>query len=130
MIIRLEIQNVCIVINIQLASFFKAILILLCMIFHNMLWKWDILSNTIRVNVVCNKILLQKQRRFLIWVSEHYEENANMLFKIQIAACCIHHQLNTKRHGKHDLLFMNRNCLLYTSPSPRDLSTSRMPSSA
>ena len=24
----------------------------------------------------------------------------------------------------------NRNCLLYTSPSPRDLSTSRMPSSA
>ena len=24
----------------------------------------------------------------------------------------------------------NNNCLLYTSPSPRDLSTSRMPSSA
>jgi len=29
--------------------------------------------------------------------------------------------------GFHDLLW---NCLLYTSPSPRDLSTSRMPSSA
>ena len=28
--------------------------------------------------------------------------------------------------GKYELLF----CLLYTSPSPRDLSTSRMPSSA
>ena len=27
-------------------------------------------------------------------------------------------------------LFDNRICLLYTSPSPRDLSTSRMPSSA
>ena len=26
--------------------------------------------------------------------------------------------------------YMNKNCLLYTSPSPRDLSTSRMPSSA
>ena len=26
--------------------------------------------------------------------------------------------------------FLNRICLLYTSPSPRDLSTSRMPSSA
>ena len=26
--------------------------------------------------------------------------------------------------------YMSRNCLLYTSPSPRDLSTSRMPSSA
>ena len=25
---------------------------------------------------------------------------------------------------------LDRNCLLYTSPSPRDLSTSRMPSSA
>ena len=27
-------------------------------------------------------------------------------------------------------LGLNKNCLLYTSPSPRDLSTSRMPSSA
>ena len=26
--------------------------------------------------------------------------------------------------------FSNKSCLLYTSPSPRDLSTSRMPSSA
>ena len=25
---------------------------------------------------------------------------------------------------------VNQNCLLYTSPSPRDLSTARMPSSA
>ena len=34
---------------------------------------------------------------------------------------------------KNDLkpyLNVTRNCLLYTSPSPRDLSTSRMPSSA
>ena len=29
-----------------------------------------------------------------------------------------------------ELLEESRNCLLYTSPSPRDLSTSRMPSSA
>ena len=29
-----------------------------------------------------------------------------------------------------DLLKENRNCLLYTSPSPRDLYRSRMPSSA
>ena len=29
-----------------------------------------------------------------------------------------------------DLVAMSVNCLLYTSPSPRDLSTSRMPSSA
>ena len=30
---------------------------------------------------------------------------------------------------KH-VLYIDRHCLLYTSPSPRDLSTSRMPSSA
>ena len=30
----------------------------------------------------------------------------------------------------HDLSGNNETCLLYTSPSPRDLSTSRMPSSA
>ena len=29
-----------------------------------------------------------------------------------------------------DDIVVNRDCLLYTSPSPRDLSTSRMPSSA
>ena len=30
----------------------------------------------------------------------------------------------------HEIVQKARNCLLYTSPSPRDLSTSRMPSSA
>ena len=30
----------------------------------------------------------------------------------------------------YTILWMFNNCLLYTSPSPRDLSTSRMPSSA
>ena len=29
-----------------------------------------------------------------------------------------------------DVMTFNYHCLLYTSPSPRDLSTSRMPSSA
>ena len=33
---------------------------------------------------------------------------------------------NLKEHIEHQL----HTCLLYTSPSPRDLSTSRMPSSA
>ena len=36
-----------------------------------------------------------------------------------------------KSSGKEiHLVGRNENCLLYTSPSPRDLSTSRMPSSA
>ena len=30
----------------------------------------------------------------------------------------------------HDMHRLTQDCLLYTSPSPRDLSTSRMPSSA
>ena len=30
----------------------------------------------------------------------------------------------------YEVLFLQGGCLLYTSPSPRDLSTSRMPSSA
>ena len=38
-----------------------------------------------------------------------------------------------KAHQEHDsdnFKFLYQDCLLYTSPSPRDLSTSRMPSSA
>jgi len=31
---------------------------------------------------------------------------------------------------EYDRWYVKRGCLLYTSPSPRDLSTSRMPSSA
>ena len=39
--------------------------------------------------------------------------------------------LNGEREETHCVVFENPNgCLLYTSPSPRDLSTSRMPSSA
>mgnify|MGYP003302511534 CR=1 FL=1 len=42
----------------------------------------------------------------------------------------------TERHGKKYAVIVNEfgeegiDCLLYTSPSPRDLSTARMPSSA
>ena len=35
-----------------------------------------------------------------------------------------------KGEEANDLLDPSKGCLLYTSPSPRDLSTSRMPSSA
>ena len=41
--------------------------------------------------------------------------------------------INERRHRLHEVVRlsgMNIICLLYTSPSPRDLSTSRMPSSA
>ena len=45
-------------------------------------------------------------------------ENSAWFFKLKI-----------KDKSEMDSL-MNKDCLLYTSPSPRDLSTSRMPSSA
>ena len=38
--------------------------------------------------------------------------------------------LNCGEVMAEDVVVRLRNCLLYTSPSPRDLSTSRMPSSA
>ena len=43
-------------------------------------------------------------------------------------------ELDLVAHDKEDIerliKYMYQGCLLYTSPSPRDLSTSRMPSSA
>ena len=42
-----------------------------------------------------------------------------------------HRSINWKNSAKEDKIFINTyNCLLYTSPSPRDLAVSRMPSSA
>ena len=38
--------------------------------------------------------------------------------------------LSTLRYADQAKKIQNKACLLYTSPSPRDLSTSRMPSSA
>ena len=39
-------------------------------------------------------------------------------------------KLGFNREGRKYIVNYSRSCLLYTSPSPRDLSTSRMPSSA
>ena len=38
--------------------------------------------------------------------------------------------ISPRARGEHALRRYPNGCLLYTSPSPRDLSTSRMPSSA
>ena len=38
--------------------------------------------------------------------------------------------LKNKINKDHEIIELLEDCLLYTSPSPRDLSTSRMPSSA
>ena len=45
---------------------------------------------------------------------------------IEFDYCCVHAAMTLRRLGYEPIMV----CLLYTSPSPRDLSTSRMPSSA
>ena len=40
------------------------------------------------------------------------------------------HSLSVEYYGQSDAAYRNINCLLYTSPSPRDKRQSRMPSSA
>ena len=42
----------------------------------------------------------------------------------------IEDRLNPEFEGQFKIMLVPNICLLYTSPSPRDLSTSRMPSSA
>ena len=75
-----------------------------------------------------------------VWVTEQempepkLEKSSDVIVKIGAAGVCrtdLHIVEGAWKHiqdPKGDLLPMV--CLLYTSPSPRDLSTSRMPSSA
>ena len=68
---------------------------------------------------------------FLLWVGFRatlriYDEGAPMLNKILVTLFALGIVfINLQTIG-----FLDITCLLYTSPSPRDLSTSRMPSSA
>ena len=39
-------------------------------------------------------------------------------------------KVNGHKNGKSEFAKRNKSCLLYTSPSPRDVEESRMPSSA
>ena len=57
----------------------------------------------------------------------HYRRDYVSIKKLAEEACHIELDVLKKGIGKQDQYMA---CLLYTSPSPRDLSTSRMPSSA
>ena len=52
------------------------------------------------------------------------KENVEAMKIVKEEEARLHHQDNNKKSIVYQI------CLLYTSPSPRDLSTSRMPSSA
>ena len=47
-----------------------------------------------------------------------------------VAAATVYRQSHIGRLGAYSTMAANEDCLLYTSPSPRDPKTSRMPSSA
>ena len=78
------------------------------------------------------KKLLEKSRELESAISE-LRESESMLVQAekltslgQMSAGIIHEINNPLNYAKTNVF----SCLLYTSPSPRDLSTSRMPSSA
>ena len=76
--------------------------------------------DVIRASKILKLLKNQSDIEFdFIWSGQHYSENMkDTFFK----------QLNVP---KPDFEFeINKGCLLYTSPSPRDPKTSRMPSSA
>ena len=85
-------------------------------------WKDAVGKNTGKANATTDAEQAQKEAKAM-WdkkVEKEYFEDINLVdtydkFKPQLA---------------HDYSKLNEGCLLYTSPSPRDLSTSRMPSSA
>ena len=60
---------------------------------------------------------------------ESSEEIHTTVAQLNFIRWCIKNNIVDYIRKHHNTLF-NKGCLLYTSPSPRDLSTSRMPSSA
>ena len=60
----------------------------------------------------------------------HYDEIVNPGIPIPFEASNVHGIFDADVRGKEKFKDILSTCLLYTSPSPRDLSTSRMPSSA
>ena len=62
--------------------------------------------------------------------AEKLAENGYLGFALDMYGDGIVGETNEENAARMQPLLDDRNCLLYTSPSPRDLSTSRMPSSA
>ena len=69
--------------------------------------------STIKIELV--ELEVEKSNTHLVFIKSFSTSNMDLLSK----------NLNFRRLDIH-----NKNCLLYTSPSPRDATLSRMPSSA
>ena len=58
------------------------------------------------------------------------DDDRNILTSLSIALEKEGFKIQTYLDGESALIGLSRTCLLYTSPSPRDATLSRMPSSA
>ena len=83
----------------------------------------------IKKNAELNQENLQIKQTFSDLNTLRLNENlVNLLEELKISE--EDHKFDMIAHHMQEVLVNDNNCLLYTSPSPRDLSTSRMPSSA
>ena len=75
---------------------------------------------------------LIKEEKILLMAQEGEDQDEQIRAVKQIITNCILTPVNVDKLATFDIewLFVNISCLLYTSPSPRDALTSRMPSSA
>ena len=63
-------------------------------------------------------------------ILEVIQNNSKFNFDMKVIPCGGQNYMETGEEWAEGSFEFCRDCLLYTSPSPRDLSTSRMPSSA
>ena len=63
-----------------------------------------------------------------IFTEFYYWVTVVLMFLIHVGFCM--YEVGASRYKHHQHTLMKNTCLLYTSPSPRDPKTSRMPSSA
>ena len=82
-----------------------------------------------KVNFITKKKLREDEINFQKLRSYRLDRVKKELEKNNLEACILFDPVNI-RYALDTVNMSVYNCLLYTSPSPRDLSTSRMPSSA
>ena len=78
-----------------------------------------------KVNPVCYKCAGQKQHDNMNYYVQKRQDGS-----YRLSSDWHHKQQTSKAPPNKSMAARNSTCLLYTSPSPRDLAVSRMPSSA